>query len=334
MRATLSERPVVLESDRVRVAVDPGRGADILSIVDLPSGVDVMLTTPWRDRADAIREGRVRTTSSSSHALWLEQYRGGWQTLCPNAGGARTQEGAPYEFHGEASAATWQVDSLDGSAVCMTVELFTAPVRIRRELRLDEGTLTQHDRITNLSDRDISIDYVGHPAFGAGLLSGGAMITTDARFFVPDGADAPSGGVPAASHAWPWLEIGAAPRDLRIVGPSPDGQRLFGWLHGFESGRVSIVGRRGLAVDLEWDARVLPYAWLWQESEASHEFPWFGRTRLLAVEPASTPTSGIGRSRTLDIPRRSDVDLSIALTLRAVDDRSLPDTEPPYEEIP
>jgi hypothetical protein len=43
----------------------------------------------------------------------------------------------------------------------------------------------------------------------------------------------------------------------------------------------------GLSAALDWDATVLPHAWLWTELHATPGFPWFGAVDVLAVEPCT-----------------------------------------------
>lgn len=306
-----------LGSDQLEVIVDPGRGADVLSILARQHQTELLFSTPWRERADAIRRGDMMPNTVESGARWHEQYRGGWQTLCPNAGPPRTApSGAPYGFHGEAATIPWNVDHVSESAAALNVELFTAPLRIIRELRLVDGRFTQQDRVINLSRHDVQVDYSSHPAFGREFLGEGATITADAKTFVADHDGAKPGIVPGSAHAWPWLHTQSGRRDMRVLPPSPHSQSLFGSLTEFEHGRVTITNASGLALDLEWDAQLLPYAWVWQELESTDRFPWFGRARVLAIEPASTPTSGPGRTQSLDIPAFGDVHIGISLSVK------------------
>lgn len=314
--------PLILGDDMLRVVVDPGRGADVLSMV-VGGGVEMLFSTPWRARADALRAGLAHPMVSDSAAQWMEQYRGGWQTLCPNAGSARLHRSAPYGFHGEAASAVWTVKSASAVSAELSVELFTAPVRIVREVSVDSGRFVQRDRVVNLSRRDIDIDYSSHPAFGPGLLGGGAVIDTDARAFIADHEAAQPAIVPGSAHEWPWLTTASGSRrDLRVLPAAPAPAALFGWLTDFERGRATVTAAVGIAVDLEWDARVLPYAWIWQELEQSDDFPWFGRARVMAIEPASTPTSGPGRARSLEIPAYGEVEIDITMTVRQAADAS------------
>ncbi|MFC7591718.1 hypothetical protein ACFQYP_54445 [Nonomuraea antimicrobica] len=45
---------------------------------------------------------------------------------------------------------------------------------------------------------------------------------------------------------------------------------------------------------MEWDARLLPYLWMWQELGASTGHPWWGRVYTVGLEPfSSMPTDGL-----------------------------------------
>ena len=112
------------------------------------------------------------------------------------------------------------------------------------------------------------------------------------------------------------MSTGDTRRDLRRVVAAPAPSSLFGWLTDFAEGRAAIEGvTSGLTVELEWDAALLPFAGIWQELSTAEGFPWFGRARVMAIEPASTPTSGPGRRQTLEIPALAEKQVDIALSV-------------------
>ncbi|GAB2845240.1 DUF4432 family protein [Microbacterium insulae] len=303
--------PLTLGNGQIQVDIDPGRGADILQVTDVASGVGVLAATPWRARADSIRDHRMAPSTIDPADRWLEQYRGGWQTLCPNAGPARRVGTVEVGFHGEASTSAWVVDAVDDAAARLSIELFSVPVRIERKLRIVGASLVQKDTLINLSDLGVELDYVSHPAFGGAFLDGRCRVETDAATFTLDPDESGERTAP-----WPRSPAADGTPDLRAV-PSPgQSSRAFGWLSGFTEGWYSITNADlGLAVRVEWDARMLPHAWWWQELNASADHPWFRRARIMAIEPASTTTSGPGRGTTLRLEPRAAVEITIALRL-------------------
>ncbi len=306
---------IELGTDQLLVELDPGRGADFISLVDRARDIDVMFRTPWRERADTIRAGQGPSTLEPT-ARWLEGYRGGWQTLTPNGGDERRVHGAPVGFHGEASVVAWTVDSYSEAAAQLHVNLFSLPIRIDRSVAVEGATLKMNDVITNLSDVPLEFDYSNHPALGGRLLESPCRIETGARRFTNAGG-ALVGLEPGSVNAWPISTDRAGNTlDLREV-PGPEESRaVIGWLDDFVDGWATVSNPElGLTVRTQWDARLLPFAWFWQELNATRSFPWFGRARTLAIEPASMPVVGPGRNGSLRLDAFSAVTLPMAVSI-------------------
>jgi hypothetical protein len=311
--------PITLSSDRISVDIDPGRGADILQITHTATGVGILASTPWRTRADSIRDGAMAPSSVDPTARWLEQYRGGWQTLCPSAGPPRRVGEVEVGFHGEASVAAWTVEAAAPDRARLSLELFSVPVRIDREIRVHEDSVTQSDVLTNLGGEPIVIDYVSHPAFGGAFLDGVRRVETGAGSFTTDPDEAAASPEEAASAS------SAALEDLRRMPPPGEPARAFGWLSDFETGWYSLRNDDlGLEVRVEWDARTLPHAWFWQELNASAGHPWFRRARIMAIEPSSTTTSGPGRAASLTLRPSAATPIAITLELSSPTARRTP----------
>jgi hypothetical protein len=309
-----------LDNGHLSAEIDVGRGADILSLTHRASGVDVLFSAPWRERAEAVRDGRVTSSATDSFTRWLEQYRGGWQTLCPNAGPERLVAGAAVGFHGEASIVPWTVDSVTAVSASLRTELFSVPVEISRDITLSAGAarLDVVDTVTNLSDVEIELDYAAHPALGGAFLDAACVLRTSARRFTAD-PDTP-GNVAAEGSCHDWPEVrgaGGDMIDLTLVPPPGQARMAFGWLSDFGGSPWASVTNPdlGLTVRLEWDEACLPYAWLWQELNASPGFPWFRRARVMAVEPSSTPTSGPDRRSVLRLGARQGIRIPLAFSI-------------------
>jgi hypothetical protein len=102
--------------------------------------------------------------------------------------------------------------------------------------------------------------------------------------------------------------------DLRHVPRSGVQREIFGWLHDFSEHWASVTSLDlGLTVRVAWDGRHLPYAWLWQELNATENFPWFQRARAVAIEPASTQTSGSARRSALRLGPGESVDIWLSV---------------------
>jgi galactose mutarotase-like enzyme len=311
----LPAHAVTLRSSRLTVVLDPHRGAEVFSVIENDSGAEVMWSTPTRDRAEQVLAGAT-VVSTAPFANFFAGYRGGWQTLSPNAGAARLVHGAAVGFHGEVAVSAWTVAEVSDDFAVLSLELLSLPVRIERDVRLSGNTLAVQDRLTNLSAQALEFDYVQHPAFGADLLADECRIETGARRFTAD----PETTGPLASGAqftWPnATTVGGEPLDLGVL-PAPGTAHLvFGWLSEFERPWYRVTNTRtGLAVEVEWDAEHLPYAWFWEELNYSADYPWFGRARVIAIEPASNQTSGADRRSALTLAPEQTTTITTRLSV-------------------
>lgn len=275
---------LVLRNDHLAVRVLADKGADIASIIDLRSGVEVLFQAPW-GRRDVTR---VPPTNDSK-VDWLARYGGGWQQLVPNAGEAREVDGVLRGYHGEAAVAGWEIDSTDDVSATLSVRLITAPLLLTRSLRLDGATLHVRDAVHNESLDPVEVMWVHHPAFGAPFIDEHARLTTGARTFITD-AVAP-GNMLAPDTVFPLPEVldeRGAPVDLTALPAQESGRAIFAALTDFEDGWFAIDSpTAGFGIRVQWDAEFFPHAWFWQEINASRGFPWFRRAYVVAVEPAN-----------------------------------------------
>jgi len=295
-------RHVTLRSSDLELVLDPSFGADILSIKTVKSGHELLLKTPWADRAEEVISGQQTPFSLDPVAHWMEHYRGGWQLICPNAGPPRDIHGAAVGFHGEASISVWKILESKPESIRIQLDLISIPIRIERVISLAANEISISDVITNLSALDLEFDYSSHPAFGGSLLDGEVLIETSAKRFTVDeeieSPHAPSG----SSHQWPLIK-GENGKTLDVSHVPPNGTQLgvFGWLSEFDGPKWYRISNKEkkLSFEMQWESEYLEFAWFWLEFNNSQGFPWFGRVRTFAIEPSSTQTSGKSRKSIL-----------------------------------
>lgn len=293
-------RGLALETESVEVVLLPDKGCDVYSWTDRRSGIDVLFKTPW---GLPDRTGRMWTDGSS--AAWLAGYPGGWQVLCPN-GGAETQApgGVRWGFHGEACLVSWVLDNVgdDGTTAWaeLSTRLFTAPIAMRRRLRLHGRTLTLEESVTNTSPDPIEVMWSHHPAFGAPFLDGGCRIACGARTVVADDEAPGTMLAPGGRSSWPLAATAGGDQvDLsRVPGPE-DNRAHLAYLTDFGDGWCTITNPRlGLGVGLRWPLDVFSHAWFWQEAHSTPGHPWWRQAYVAAIEPASTiPAQGLEAAR-------------------------------------
>jgi len=81
---------VVMENERLRVAVLPDKGADIIEFRYKPADLDVL----WHAPQTVLPPGTYIPTVARSGGSFLDHYSGGWQEIFPSAGSATVYKGA------------------------------------------------------------------------------------------------------------------------------------------------------------------------------------------------------------------------------------------------
>jgi hypothetical protein len=314
---TASQAIIRLHSDQIAVEVDLARGAEITSVLDLASGVEVLMSTPWADEARSKRPLRSAVDPASSEAEWMSTYAGGWQTLVPHAGDPEEIDGVVRSYHGEASSVAWILDETSSVSVSAHIRLETLPMSIERAIHVTGGAVSVTDVLTNHSSDEIAYDYQSHPAFGSPFLDAGCRIRIDAKRYVPDPRFDLGELAPGVAVDWPVAHSRGHRVDLAAV-PAPGSQVFrFGWLEGIVSRSVSISNPRlALEATLDWETGDRDHAWLWLDSGARITAPWNGSGYVLAIEPSTRATV-----RT-DPPRRLEADSTrtflTRITLRTI----------------
>lgn len=282
---------IELESDDLRVAIDPGRGGEVV-FVGRPGGPNALFHETW---ASPVPAGGS-TTYGSDTLDWLSRYRGGWQVMFPNAGAACIVDGVAHPVHGEVLAAPAEVVEATGDHLVLRSTTRLA-LSIERRISLVPGrpVLLVEERVENGSDRSLSYVWGHHPAIAASLddridLPAGPL-HVDASFDDPD-ADL----LPGAVGTWPVaaLRTGGVADVSRVPDAAvervcylPD--RPAGWA----AVRDPATGR---GVGLAWDLGAFPHLWLWQQLDGQR-FPFHGRARLVGIEPVSCwPGDGLARA--------------------------------------
>ena len=307
-----------LKSSELELFIDATYGADILSIKTTEKHQELLLQTPWADRAEAVIKQEQKSIYLDPVAHWMERYRGGWQMICPVAGTPRVIHGAPVGFHGEAAISTWKINNLENSSARMQLDLFSLPIRIEREVSVDGNAIEITDVITNLSNLELEFDYSSHPAFGGALLEGAVSIETSAQKFHLDDEVVSPHGVSGSTHDWPLIkgEKGKV-LDLSQLPSPPTPLGVFGWLSDFGDKKWYRVRNidTNIAFELEWESEFLDFAWFWLEFNNNEGSPWFRNVRTFAIEPSSTQTSGKNRKSILQLQGKQATTLKQKITV-------------------
>ncbi|MCY4062497.1 MAG: aldose 1-epimerase [Chloroflexi bacterium] len=282
-------RALNIENDILSVTILLDKGADIYRLIYKPKNTDVMWKSPWGLKEAA----RGFDSAVDSMTAWLEAYAGGWQVLFPNGGFANTYKGVELGYHGEASMAAWDYQLIEDSATSielkLSLHLSRSPFTIERWMRLEAGRpiLRIRERITNEAGEAMDCMWSHHPAFGAPFLSKHCVIDTDARILQADDSYEGAANPLTLDKEYTWPLAGDL--DLSTIPPPDQPRDLLGYLKEFETGWYSITNQQlGFGIGFSWDSDVFPYAWFWQELNSSPGFPFYRRSYVIAIEPASS----------------------------------------------
>ncbi len=277
-----------LASSAIAIRIDPRHGGEVLDLVDLRSGRQLLARPPFG--SDEPCPGELDETT------WTRCYRGGWQLLVPNAGNACVVDGAAHGFHGRASTDPWEVSELADDSV--TLSWSGHGIRVERRFALQHDTVTVRSAVA--ADREAALVWVEHVGLGIEMLDptvelglpGGQAYEVDER----TGPTEP----PPDVASWPEVRLldSTLERADRASLLSPRSRMLI--VANVPEGRLTVQNRaRRQGIEITWDTSWLPHLWIWHEVRATGG-PWRQIAETLIVEPASVPhTLGLQTARSL-----------------------------------
>ncbi|MCP4165053.1 MAG: DUF4432 family protein [Chloroflexi bacterium] len=286
-------RALRIENDLLAATVLVDKGADIYELIFKPLDLDVLWKSPWGLK----EQGRGVHSAANSVEAWLENYAGGWQEIFPSGGGPCTYKGVDLNYHGEASTIVWEhritESGGDAAEVVLSARLYRSPFRIERTMRVEAGQplLIIKERITNEGGAPMDYMWGHHPAYGAPFVSEACRIDVGARVLRADNAY-PGSDNPlelGKLYEWPLAVKDGVQTDMSLV-PGPDSSRdILAYFEEFESGWYGITNTEfGFGVGLVWPVEDFPFAWFWQEMNASPGYPWYKGAYVMAIEPFSS----------------------------------------------
>lgn len=276
---------IVLQSDRLVARIDPVHGAEILDLVDVSTGRQLLGHPPFSSVPPL--------GGDLDEERWTASYRGGWQTVLPNAGNACDVSGDHHGFHGRASNDPWDV--VGAGAAAATFAWSGHGLAVEKRVAIEDGALAVRYRIT--ADRPAPLVALEHVAVGAELLEPAvALDLPGGRAYELSETDGPP-VPPANAGAWPQVRLldGSLERAEEWALACPRSRLLV--VADLEAGWAAVRNpARGQGLAMAWDADWFPHCWVWHENRVS-DGPWRRATELLAVEPSTVPhTLGLGEA--------------------------------------
>jgi len=321
-------RCLYLENRFLKVGLLLDKGSDIFEFLYKPLDMDMV----WLSPAGIQNPQRFSLTKSQPAGRFMDIYEGGWQEIFPNGGGACSYQGVQWGQHEEAALLPWDYSIIEDEPEQIKVELYTEtrlmPFKLVKILTLkqDGPTLFIQEQATNLSPEDLKIIWGHHLVYGNPFLQPGCRINIGAKkgLVYQDPQPLDENIEPGIEFSWPHLPVGTEGSvDISLI-PGQDAKTAkFLYLSGLDEGRYEIINDYcQLKVAVEWNLDTMPYVWYWQEFNKSRGYPWYGRSRVLGLEPFSTDSMGldntVARGRDKLIKARSSLDNYINITVDTI----------------
>lgn len=284
---------ITLENRHIKVTLEPEFGAQILSIKEPNSSANALAHyDTWRSPPRA-RDGHRYGDNTTE---WLSNYRGGWQELFPNSGAeSAAHGGVTTPLHGEVSTSRWDVLAKNPTTCTLRVGA-RIPLTLTRTMTLapDSATLLINETVYNDGPEPLEYIWGHHPAFPS--MAGSRIDLPPCKVAV----EHPSPGCAVSREGdWPLVSGTHDFVDLSLV--TADVQNRLTYQHSLAAGWAAYrppasANQPGIA--MAWDIETWPALWIWTLSGTA-EFPWFGRARIVGMEPnRSWPSDGLDGART------------------------------------
>jgi hypothetical protein len=288
-------RALYLENDYLKIGVLVDRGSDIFEFRYKPKDIDFLLRLPKGIRNPQTHFSQIRNTKSQ----FEDYYYGGWQVCLPNSP-PFNYRGAELGQHGEVSLIPWTVEIMERSweMLCIkcTAEPLRIPIRVERIFSLVENSrsLSVIETVTNIGRTSLDIMWGQHIAFGLPFLEEGVTVNTNAVTMKTE----PS--MPA-HHRFKRGDVYNWPNAKTKSGLSDDASKISArgtelysdlcYLEGFGAKAFYSIKNeaRNVGFGFTFDGSLFKDLWLWQERNATQDFPWWGDCYTVALEPWTSP---------------------------------------------
>lgn len=266
-------RALTIGDDVLRAVVLPERGAEVRSLVHVPSDTELLFQAPWGLRPP-----------DPERRSFLDRYAGGWQELFPSTNDETTYRGENIPFHGEVALLPWDCELADNALVCR-VRCRRTPFLLERTMRV-ESELILDERVTNEGEEPAHFTWGHHVVLGPPFLERGCRLEVPARTIVtiPEMWEDTARLEPGQRSSWPHARLrDGGTVDLRKV-PGPEvGSHDDVYLTDLEHGVVVVQGLR-LRFRLRFDHRLFRWLISWQPYGGARAEPLAG-SYALGIEP-------------------------------------------------
>ena len=288
-------RAAAIENRDLRVTVLEG-GGHIAEVFDKHAGVSPLWIPPWPSIEPSAYVAAADTTYGAGvESQLLAGIMG--HNLCLDifGGPSAEEEAAGLRPHGEASIASYQIDTT-ATQIMMGATLPEARLKVERRIALQGPAVQIIEAVENLSATDRPVGWTQHVTIGTPFLENGAteFRASATRSKVLESAfGAADYLVPAAEFDWPdapCSDGGVA--DLRVYNASRKSGAYTAHLmdtHQPHAFFVAFSPRVRLAFGYVWKRQDFPWLGIWEENRSRPHAPWNGQTVTRGMEFGVSP---------------------------------------------
>jgi Domain of unknown function (DUF4432) len=283
---------LVLENDKLRITLLPGKGSDVIQFLYKPLDMDFM----WASPPGLQPAGAVKASAGQSNSF-LDNYPGGWQEIMPNFGDPCEYKGIKLGLHDEISMLPWNYTIVEDDPQCVSVRLevrcILTPFRICKTLTLRMGCILEiEETVENLSTETMDCTWGHHPAFGNPFLDGNCrVVVPPCRVKTQEEYVSPNSRLEKGQDCeWPFVRgRNGEEIDLSAVPDRTAHSHDMAYLYGFGRGWYALFNEgRKLGFGMSWDSELFKYLWFWQVYGGWHGDPWHGTTYNIGLEACSS----------------------------------------------
>ncbi|MDD5658930.1 MAG: DUF4432 family protein [Actinomycetota bacterium] len=314
---------IFLENDLLRVGIITGKGTDFFEFLYKPKDMDFIWLSPFEFSPPE----KYFMTKNQSSGRFMDFYEGGWQEIFPNGGGTCNVSGAEFGQHDEVSLLPWNYEIIEDAIDKIEVKFFVntrlTPFLLEKNIILERNSpsIVINEKVFNKSSVDLNAIWGHHLSYGFPFLEEGCKISLNASGFTT--YDLP--GVSDENielnkkHKWPILTTNDGKEtDLSIIPSEKLETSKFLYIDEIAKGEYEIINeKKKLGIKIEWDKKIMPCLWYWQEFNKSTGYPWYKMSRVFGLEPFSTNIMGlnntINKNKGLKIRGSSEIEFSLKI---------------------
>ena len=272
---------IILRSDELLVRIDPAHGGEILDLIDLSTGRQLLGRPPFGSE--------LPLPGDLDETTWTASYRGGWQTVLPNAGNACEVGGDRHGFHGSASIDPWEASETTERATLLRWS--GHGLQVEKRITLEDGAVAIRYRIENATDGPVPLVSLEHLSVGLEILHPTVRLAFPAaKAYELSESEGPL-EPPAHATGWPQIALldGGTERGDEHALETPR-SRLY-VMNGLAEGWAAVwSATRGQGLALAWDVSLVPARVGLAREPRLRPIPGASRARSWPSSRARSPT--------------------------------------------